>query len=201
MRPVHIWAGALAVGVAVCVPGLLFGPSAALAAALVIGLALAAAPAFREAPWRSETAVLAPFAGPGAVTVHDERILDALAAHELLRARRYERPLTLVSMSVAGRRSAGRDELVKLLAGSLRGSDLLGSAADGRMHVVLPETSGEAAQVLLPRFSSALPSALAERVRVGVASFPEDEITWVGLKDCAAAREEPVSATRGGDAG
>ena len=208
MRPVHIWAGALAVGVAVCVPGLLFGPSAALAAALVIGLALAAAPAFREAPWRSETAVLAPFAKPGAVAVHDERVLDALAAHELGRARRYERPLTLVSMSVRGRRAGGREELVRMLAGSLRGSDLLGSAADGRVHVVLPETSGESAQVLLPRFSSALPAALAERVRVGVASFPEDEVTWVGLKDCAAAREEPVSAAGrrdgdddGGDAG
>jgi lipopolysaccharide/colanic/teichoic acid biosynthesis glycosyltransferase len=201
MRPVHIWAGALAVGAAVSVPGLLFGPSAALAAALVIGLALAAAPAFREAPWRSETAVLAPFAGPGAVAVHDERVLDALAAHELGRARRYERPLTLLSMSVAGRRSTGREELVQSLAGSLRASDLLGSATDGRVHVVLPETSGEAAQVLLPRFSSALPPALAERLRVGVASFPEDEVTWVGLKDCAAGREEPVSTAgrRDGD--
>jgi lipopolysaccharide/colanic/teichoic acid biosynthesis glycosyltransferase len=203
VKPVHIWAGALAVGTAVSVPGLLFGPSAALAAALVIGLALAAAPAFREAPWKSETAVLAPFAGPGAVMVHDERILEALAAHELGRARRYERPLTLVSISLSGRRTSGRDDLVRTFAGSLRGTDLLGTAADGRVHIVLPETSGEAAQVLLPRFSSKLPPALAERVRVGVASFPEDEVTWVGLKECAAAREEPVSAANrdrdGGD--
>jgi lipopolysaccharide/colanic/teichoic acid biosynthesis glycosyltransferase len=185
----------------VCVPGLLFGSSAALAAALVVALALAAVPAFREAPWRSESAALTPFAGPGAVTVHDERILDALAGHELGRARRYERPLTLLSVSVGGRRASGRDELVQLLAQSLRGSDLLGSAADGRVHVVLPETSGEAADVLVPRFSAALPPALAERVRVGVASFPDDEVTWVGLKDCAATREQPVSVSGGDDGG
>jgi lipopolysaccharide/colanic/teichoic acid biosynthesis glycosyltransferase len=131
-----------------------------------------------------------------AVALHHERELDALGMHELNRARRYERPLTLVSLSFAGSRRDGL-RATERVSSCLRQSDLLGHAS-GRLLIVLTETPGNAIQGLVSRFVTALEDDLAGKTQLGAASFPAEEVTWIGLKTRAVESEAPLQAGRGG---
>lgn len=132
-----------------------------------------------------------------AVAVHAERELNALGLHELNRARRYERPLTLVSLSFAGSTKDGL-RAIDPVSRCLRQSDLLGRSS-GRLWIVLPETPGDAIQGLVSRFVTALDDDVAGKTRLGAASFPAEEVTWIGLKTRAVESEAPLQAGRDGN--
>lgn len=124
--------------------------------------------------------------------------LDFVVRRELARARRSERPLAVASLSVVSDRrdrfrSRHLDEVARALAASLRQTDVIARTNEPtRLALLLSETSGEHADGLLARLESQL--ELGRRVNVGVASFPEDGVTWAGLKDLARERERPLGA-------
>ncbi len=127
----------------------------------------------------------------GARRVYDEQVFEELAAREFGRVRRYERPLTLLSLKVADGYpppavSRQVDEVANMVSSYLRQTDLLGRTAGGRLLVLLPETSREDVSGLIARLGTVLPEAKQGLV-LGIASFPEDDVTWVGL--CALAQE------------
>lgn len=124
-----------------------------------------------------------------------EPLFEELAARELVRARRYERPLAALSVRIVDS-SASREPpldlgtVASVLASFLRQSDLLGRTPDGRLLVLLPETSRHEAAGLITRLQTILPEA-KRRLVLGCALFPDEEITWVGLRDRARRTEAP----------
>lgn len=133
-------------------------------------------------------------AGPG-----DTLKLDFVVRRELARARRNARPLAVASLSVTsdrrdGFRSRRVDEVARVLAASLRQTDVIACTNERtRLALLLSETSREHADGLLARLKSQ--PELGRRVHVGVASFPEDGVTWAGLKALARERERPLGAS------
>ena len=94
--------------------------------------------------------------------VADEALLDRLTIHEMTRARRYERPLTLLLIGIEGwsklctdrgRRTAS--DLLGTLAVKvrrlLRDVDAIGLHGDGRLAVLLPETPLDGALIVAGR--------------------------------------------------
>jgi lipopolysaccharide/colanic/teichoic acid biosynthesis glycosyltransferase len=161
------------------------------ARAIIPALAFGAASASVVRPWAAFRAT------PGtAVAVHAEPELDALGMQELNRARRYERPLTLVSLSFGGSRKDG-PRATAPVSRCLRQSDLLGHAS-GHLLIVLPETPGNAIHGLVSRLVAALGHDLAGKTQLGAASFPAEEVTWIGLKTRAVECEAPLQTGRGG---
>ena len=132
--------------------------------------------------------------GPG-----DTLKLDFVVRRELARARRNERPLAVASLSVTSDRrdrfrSGHLDEVARVLAASLRQTDVIACTNErARLALLLSETSREHADGLLARLKSQ--PELGRRVHVGVASFPEDGVTWAGLKALARERERPLGAS------
>jgi hypothetical protein len=126
--------------------------------------------------------------------------LDAHAAKEVTRARRHERPLTVVTLRVSSRergvtsKRSALEEVASVFSSSLRLTDAFGFFGGSRLVALLPETTAPEASVLLQRVDAVLGAELAEHVVAGIASFPEHEVTWVGLKSRACARERPLSA-------
>lgn len=127
---------------------------------------------------------------------------------EIRRARRYERPLTVVTVrphdpslgaalhalvaqleeDLVGRYAQGR--LAELLLNETKSNDLV--AWNGSNFVLmLPETTREQATQMIQRVSRRINSQLGFRVESGMADFPTDEITWSGLIEAA----EPTSAS------
>jgi lipopolysaccharide/colanic/teichoic acid biosynthesis glycosyltransferase len=174
--------GAIALGVAADAPG-------AMVAAVAFGIASAGV----AKPRRNGRAAVS----ETPVVVYDERELDALGRHELNRARRYEHPVTLVSLSLA---ASGTDILraAERISACLRESDLLGHER-ARLFIVLPQTKPEAVDAFVNRAVAALGDELSGKGRLGAASFPDEEVTWVGLKARAVEREEPLRDTGGTD--
>jgi hypothetical protein len=136
-------------------------------------------------------------------SLFDERRLagaeaDEEIAAELNRARRYERPLTVATLSVAPERmgplAARRviHEVTRSLAGCLRQSDVVRQRDPLRLVLVLPETDAGDADILLERVCGSLRGRALETVRVGAAAFPTEEVTWVGLERRALARERLI---------
>jgi hypothetical protein len=125
--------------------------------------------------------------------------LDAAAERELVRARRSERPLTVVSISVdgpprgAGRFSKARSlaRTARLLARELRETDLVGYAGGHRLVALLTDT-GEP-DLVAYRLSRSLAAELT-RFQIGTAVFPGDNPTWTGLQEIARRRESPAMA-------
>jgi hypothetical protein len=74
----------------------------------------------------------------------------------------------------------------------LRQSDLLGHQGASRLVAVLPETTGGDASLLVKRIHALLDPELAGELKFGIASFPDEEVTWVGLEGLALRREAPV---------
>jgi lipopolysaccharide/colanic/teichoic acid biosynthesis glycosyltransferase len=143
---------------------------------------------------------------PLAERVQLEPAFEALAEQELVRARRYERPLTLLSVAVQNARarpepSPELDDVAAVLSTFLRQSDLLGRSNDGRLLVLLPETSRPDATGLIARLQAILPEG--RRLLLGTALFPDEEITWLGLTERARASEAPfgVDSESGDDSG
>jgi lipopolysaccharide/colanic/teichoic acid biosynthesis glycosyltransferase len=143
---------------------------------------------------------------PLAERVQLEPAFEALAEQELVRARRYERPLTLLSVAVQNARarpepSPELEDVAAVLSTFLRQSDLLGRSNDGRLLVLLPETSRPDATGLIARLQAILPEG--RRLLLGTALFPDEEITWLGLTERARASEAPfgVDSESGDDSG
>jgi lipopolysaccharide/colanic/teichoic acid biosynthesis glycosyltransferase len=143
---------------------------------------------------------------PGVIT--DESVFDLVVGRELLRARRYVRPVTAVSVALdvdaanAARADVDAVELANELVHSLRETDYVAHIERERLLLLLPETTLDAARGLTNRLLGALGADLVLRLRVGFAAFPDDDVTWVALRAYAVADERPVSApVAGADGG
>lgn len=125
----------------------------------------------------------------------DSQQADSLLRRELARARRHQRPMAVVSVrlteSVEGKRRSmnSGSALTDAFGGMIRDIDYIRQQDGGRILLVLPETSGEAARMMVARLAANLDRGLTARLMVGIASFPEDEITWDALREHAIARE------------
>lgn len=112
------------------------------------------------------------------------------AGKELTRARRYNHSLAVILMTLPGKRRA-LDHLTSNLRNTLRLSDLVGHLSSSSVAAVLPETTREGAQGLLRRLALSIDEDVATLTLVGVAAFPGDGVTWVGLETTA--RRAPSS--------
>jgi diguanylate cyclase (GGDEF)-like protein len=170
---------ALGIGSSICLSAL---------TALLVSLTHASSPApSADRPGRPASA--ATRLPPG---VADETLLERLTVHEMTRARRYERPLTLLLVGVEGwsticaergRRSA--HELLGTLAirirRLLRDVDAIGLHGDGRLAILLPETPLDGALVVAGRIERMATDDVGLKVRLGASLFPEDAVTVEGL--------------------
>jgi hypothetical protein len=123
-----------------------------------------------------------------------------LAARELARARRHGLPLTAVVLDPRPhspldlrQRECDLHELCAVLEREVRLIDAFG-IVDGRIVALLPDTRCDALAPLLDRVRSGLSPELVERLCVGHASFPDEETTFVGLHERAAARTARVQS-------
>jgi hypothetical protein len=133
---------------------------------------------------------------PDPVTEHGSApTIDSLGRAEVVRARRYERPLTVASVCLPGADRRALAGVAARLRGSLRATDLVGYARGGRLLVIFVESTR--ADALDAWRRARTESEAARDLRSGFASFPEDNPTWYGLVDLAEARERALS---GGDA-
>jgi diguanylate cyclase (GGDEF)-like protein len=126
--------------------------------------------------------------------VHNRRSLTDAGLHELDRARRYDRPLTVAMIDVdhfkqvndAHGHAVGDEVLRAVVRGTqalLRGSDLLGRWGGEEFVVVLPETALGAAQLVLDRVRAALETTptlvgdlrVSVTVSIGIAE-------WTGIE-------------------
>lgn len=154
-----------------------------------------------------------------AIAVPSLRESEAAFNRELQRARRYERPLSVVVLSTAeaprrpARSEPGMEEeavlletripyLATLLAGSIlrratRESDVIAYAADDdRFVLLLPETRRTDARRAVARLDTLLHDRMRRGVRAGIAEFPVDGFTRVQLVEKAsdAWRQNPVGS-------
>jgi GGDEF domain-containing protein len=120
--------------------------------------------------------------------------LDDWVRTELNRARRYERPLVVVSATLHGRREL--DSLSRELETALRMSDVIGRSGRNTLVAVLTETTGVGARQFLTRLSIDVAEDVARATSVGVASFPEDAVTWLALQSVATAEQESLLSFR-----
>lgn len=122
--------------------------------------------------------------------------LEERARTELTRARRYERPLSIISFVVEPR--GGSSKLVvaagRAMAEALRVTDFVGVTERGYAVAVLPDTRGNVVSDLLARVEEQV-ARVGARGKTGYASFPDDAVTWRELTDIAIGRA--VGITRG----
>jgi hypothetical protein len=114
--------------------------------------------------------------------VADAASLDAAAANELHRARRYGRPFSLITLT------ARRMDVVRLASDirvSARITDVVGMVGRSTIVALLPETTSHEAPSLVRRIADLVDEEAASRAVVGVASFPQDGVTWMGLRASA----------------
>jgi GGDEF domain-containing protein len=131
---------------------------------------------------------------------------------ELRRARRYQRPLSLLSIAI-GEETAqtARDRLLdelrrenlerytlgqlgRLLAERTKDSDVLTRRGD-HFVALLPETRREAAEEIARRIAAEAAERLGLTLHVGLSSFPDEEVTFEKLLERAETdrrRVEPV---------
>lgn len=144
---------------------------------------------------------LVPLAGISATDSESGQVtsLDDLASRELARARRAGRPLSVVSLSLDHHsmlKALMQQKEVAAAAADLmavlRQTDVFGYRGSNRFVALLVETSGTAAVGAMYRLVSELDSGVARNLRAGIASFPDDNLTWEGLKELARERERPL---------
>ena len=114
----------------------------------------------------------------------DEVSVSRWLTREIDRARRHSRSLTMVTLSS----KAGSPEITsvaRLLAAHIRESDVLSHDRDGRLLLIAPEASSPDCLALLKR----LAVGRFPDVVVGMASFPDDAVSWESLKARAVASE------------
>jgi hypothetical protein len=117
---------------------------------------------------------------------------------EIRRARRFERPLSLVSIKpeyatmevrihevlktitreLASRYKKGK--IAEILGNYSKSSDIV-SFQDGEFLIMLPETTKDQSEIMLSRLSVLCKESLDIPVETGIASFPDEEITFAGL--------------------
>jgi PleD family two-component response regulator len=121
---------------------------------------------------------------------------------EMSRARRFERPLTMITVSAKGQRKqqelhqllvkAQREvidryvegRLYRLLQQKVRDCDIV-TRQNGQFLILMPETDRQYAQTILERVQEAAMDEIGLTVHAGIASFPSEERTLVGLLDRA----------------
>lgn len=108
---------------------------------------------------------------------------DAAAANELHRARRYGRPLAVISFNTRRREDVVR--LASDLRASSRINDVVGFVGGSTIAALLPETAGHEAVSLVRRVADLVDEDVASRAVVGIAAFPHNEVTWIGLRASA----------------
>jgi hypothetical protein len=122
--------------------------------------------------------------------------LDRAVARELGRARRYERPATVASLSIGSilertflRSKRDLARVAHIAAAHLRETDVLGYATSGRLVFLLPETDEKEAKAVFDRLGDSLAFAAQTPPALGLATFPDDGVTWEKLEELARKRE------------
>ena len=123
---------------------------------------------------------------------------------EMTRARRFDRPLTVVTVSARGQRKqqeldaillkAQREvidryvegRLYRLLQQQVRECDIV-TRQNGQFVLMMPEADREFAQSMIDRVQEVATDEIGLTVNAGIASFPNEERTLVGLMDRASA--------------
>lgn len=123
---------------------------------------------------------------------------------EVRRARRFDRPLALVTLapgSVSLNGSANRfmeefqrdllqkyinGRIADLLSRQVRDCDLI-AQSNSHFILLLPETSRESAEEIVRRMAAAAEEELGLKMQIGLATFPDQEITFAGLLERAEA--------------
>jgi hypothetical protein len=117
---------------------------------------------------------------------------------EVRRARQHDRPLAVLAVSSSGQSvNATQERLLRELERELldkytnaRIADMLlketsdhGIVTQCNRHflVLLPETDRDAADELVRQLNASVKKALGLKLRVGVSTFPDEEVTLVGL--------------------
>ena len=131
---------------------------------------------------------------------------------ELQRARRFGRPVTLMSIAAAEMGTEAGTELTErvqwtglgryirarvagLLSDRMREYDIL--ATRGNHFVsLLPETSSEQAEEFIDRLRTACREALGIELRIGASSFPDEELTFDKLLERAEAEMRGARRSR-----
>jgi two-component system response regulator AtoC len=126
---------------------------------------------------------------PPAHPVLDRAALRQRLLEEVERATRYQRPLTVINITIAAATTqATRARLAETLAGELRLIDLVGWLGDRQLVVVIPEVGADA-RAHVDRLA-----ALSDGAQVGVAVYPDDACdadTLVAAARAAAATSVP----------
>jgi hypothetical protein len=163
-----------------------------------IGLTVAIAHQIAFRLWRREKA------SAGMITDDPHRQTVSLWAaqsdlyREVRRARKHERPLSVLAVASSGQsvspdeeqvlRELERELLDKYTSARIAG--LLAKEAQDHgiithcnrhFVILLPETDRDAADELAQRLNAAVKKSLGLTLQVGVATFPEEEVTLVGL--------------------
>lgn len=126
--------------------------------------------------------------------VLDLEALDVAAANELRRARRYGRPLATIAFTTQCGESVAR--LAAGVALSTRVTDVVGLAGQSTVTALLPEVTGHEATNLVRRIADLLDEDVASQVIVGIASFPQNAVTWIGLQASGQHHARPLADFR-----
>ncbi len=115
--------------------------------------------------------------------------VELRGAEECDRAKRYERPLSMLVIEPARTQEArdAQQELCAWLSSELRHADVAGYMGNGRYIVLMPETDTEAATHVIERLMNE-----GYATDVGIACFPEDGATHDELYKSAAS-QLPIS--------
>jgi hypothetical protein len=119
--------------------------------------------------------------------------LDRTVAREMIRARRYDRPLTLVVVRPGEPGSKALRALGETLEVLIRETDFVARLDETHLSVLLPETDQEGGQTFVVRVLGRVPGVYAS-----AANYPADGMTWEALVSAALAAEElltPAPAT------
>lgn len=130
---------------------------------------------------------------------------EKVISEEILRARRYERPLTLIHVNIPrlhqkrftrwSQRNLLEYEYVKLrvvqiIRNLIYDSDVIAWHKNS-LVVCLPETTREEAAVLALPLQEMLTACVQEPAKVGMAHFPDDALVYDDLLEIAAKAEPP----------
>ena len=127
---------------------------------------------------------------------------------ELRRARRYRRPLSMVTIETPDvldledpeLKQSVREHLTRqyavsciadILQNETKTTDIV-SYADGRFILMLPETHREEAARLVDRLKRRVQGHLAADLKAGMSSFPSEELTIFGLMERSAPAPAPA---------
>jgi diguanylate cyclase (GGDEF)-like protein len=129
------------------------------------------------------------------LTIHDAitgaltpRFGTRVLEEELARARRYERPLSVVALepldweqALDGRADAEADARLRAIAGellrSVRVMDRVARSGGVEFLLILPETPMAGAEIFTERLVVSVATTTAVELRAGVASYPDDADT------------------------